>query len=34
MCHGLLDDAGNFVLRRYIRHLDEGRVADLSRRFF
>jgi hypothetical protein len=34
MCHGLLDDAGNFVLGRHIRHQDETRVADLSRRFF
>jgi hypothetical protein len=34
MCHGLLDDVGNFVLRRHIRHQDESRVADLSRRFF
>ena len=34
MCHGLLDNAGNFVLGRHIRHQDESRVADLSRRSF
>jgi hypothetical protein len=34
MCHGLLDNACNFILDRHIRRQDESRVADLSRRFF